>query len=312
MLGAVAQRAEVAGREEARARVGGLGAVDAVELSRVAYRLVHLEHHLLGVDHDGHQAGRARVGAQQCGGLLGDARRLALERQRFDVLPAGLGARAAVGARVAADLRDAVAYCHRVDAAAALHRLLLDRGAIGGDEQLLLLLGADRRSRHLHVLVPERGLRPQAVLDLVGERDLERVLLVRGAVLAACRLERRQLPPVAARCGLGERAGPSGSRARGLDTQLVVAGKAPRAADEHAYPQPLGLDVVEPVDPAVAGRDRLRAPDDDSRVRVRRPCGESRGHRLFAQLPHIRECIGAGLRMEGVATMARARWWRNW
>ena len=59
VLGAVAQRAEVARLEEARAGVGGLGPVDAVELGRVADRLVHLQRHLLGVDHDRRHSRRA-------------------------------------------------------------------------------------------------------------------------------------------------------------------------------------------------------------------------------------------------------------
>ena len=92
MLGAVAQRAEVVGLQEARARVRRLGAVDAVELGRMADRLVHLQLHLLGVDHDVGHAGGALVGAEQRGRLLGDARRLALEPEALDVLPAGLRA----------------------------------------------------------------------------------------------------------------------------------------------------------------------------------------------------------------------------
>ena len=63
MLGAVAQRAEVARVEEARAGVGGLDPEHAVELGRVADRLVHLELHLLGVDHDVHHAGGTLGGA---------------------------------------------------------------------------------------------------------------------------------------------------------------------------------------------------------------------------------------------------------
>jgi hypothetical protein len=51
VLGAIPQGAEVLGLEEARPRVGSLGAVDAVELGRVPDRFVHLELHLLGVDH---------------------------------------------------------------------------------------------------------------------------------------------------------------------------------------------------------------------------------------------------------------------
>src|SRR5439155_25008502 len=109
VLRAVPERAEVFRLEEARARVGRLGAVDAIELGRVPDRLVHLERHLLCVDHDRRYLGRARLGPQQGGRLLADARRLALEPEGLDVLPPALRARAAVGARVAADLGDAVA-----------------------------------------------------------------------------------------------------------------------------------------------------------------------------------------------------------
>ena len=71
--------------------------------------------------------GGALVGAQERRGLLADARRLPLEPERLDVLPAGLRARAAVRARVAAQLDDPVARRDRVDPAAGLEQLLLDR-----------------------------------------------------------------------------------------------------------------------------------------------------------------------------------------
>ena len=64
-LRAVAQRAEIGRAHEARPGVGGLGPVDPVELGRVADRLVHLELHLLGVEDDGGDAGRAGVGRQE-------------------------------------------------------------------------------------------------------------------------------------------------------------------------------------------------------------------------------------------------------
>ena len=107
-------------------------------------RLVHLKLHLLRGDHDRRHRGRALVGAEQRGRLLGDARRLALEAEALDELPAGLRARADVGARVAAHLEEPVADRHRVDAAAALDELLLDLDAVGGEEQLALALRADR------------------------------------------------------------------------------------------------------------------------------------------------------------------------
>ena len=76
VLGAVAQRAEVARLEEARAGVRRLGAVDAVELGGVADGLVHLQRDLVAVEHDGRDAARALVGAQERGRLLRDAGRL--------------------------------------------------------------------------------------------------------------------------------------------------------------------------------------------------------------------------------------------
>jgi hypothetical protein len=42
---------------------------------------VHLELHLLGVDHDSRNPGRAWNGAKERGCLLGDARRLGFERE---------------------------------------------------------------------------------------------------------------------------------------------------------------------------------------------------------------------------------------
>src|SRR5262249_21330369 len=114
VLRAVPERPEVVGLQEARSGVRSLGAVDAVELRRMPDRLVPLELRLLRVDDDGRDPRRALIGAQQGGRLLGDARRLTLERESLDVLPAGLRAGADVRARVAADLEEAVPDRHRV------------------------------------------------------------------------------------------------------------------------------------------------------------------------------------------------------
>ena len=111
----------------------------------MADRLVHLQLHLLRVDHDGRHARRAYVGAQKRGSLLCDARCLALEAEVLDVLPAALRGRAAVRGRIRAHLEDAVARGERVDPAAGLDELLLDLGAVGGDEHLVLALRADER-----------------------------------------------------------------------------------------------------------------------------------------------------------------------
>src|SRR2546429_313382 len=50
--------------------------------------------------------------------------------------------------------------------------------------------------------------------------------------------------------------------------------------------EPSALDVVEPVDPAVARRHSLGPAKDDPRVGVGGACGERRGDRLFAELAH--------------------------
>src|SRR5438132_1080853 len=78
-----------------------------------------------------------------------DARRLLHEGQSLDKLPAALAADPAVLARVAPDLRDAVGGCVRVDAAAALDELLLDRDSLGRDENLVLALRAEHRQGHV-------------------------------------------------------------------------------------------------------------------------------------------------------------------
>ena len=64
---------ELVGRQEARARVGGLGAEDAVELGRVAAALVDLEEELRGVEDDRPSARRQHGRREQLDGLLGEA-----------------------------------------------------------------------------------------------------------------------------------------------------------------------------------------------------------------------------------------------
>ena len=80
-------------------RVGGFGAVNAVELGRVADRLVHLEHHLLGVDDDRRNS-EGHASAVRSAAASSDPGRLAVQAESLDELPTGLSARAAVGARV--------------------------------------------------------------------------------------------------------------------------------------------------------------------------------------------------------------------
>jgi hypothetical protein len=56
----------------------------------MTHRLVHLEHHLLAVEDDGRDPGWARIGAKECGRLLGDTRRVSRQVEAVDVLPARL------------------------------------------------------------------------------------------------------------------------------------------------------------------------------------------------------------------------------
>ena len=261
----------------------------------MADRLVHLQLHLLGVDHDRRHAGRARVGAQQRGRLLGDARRLALEPERLDVLPAGLRARAAVRARIAADLRDA----RRATAKASIpppHSTSSCSIEAPSEETNTL---CSRWARTDAVVTftsscSQRRLGAQAELDLVGERDRERV-----ASRPACGTR-----PCAASTGASARWCPPGAAfanavacaaaaSRALGVEPPVAGEAPGAVDEHAHADALALGVVEPLDAPVAGSDHLRAPDDHPRVRVGRPGAESRGHRLLAKLSHDQYLSGS-------------------
>src|SRR4029079_17381437 len=186
-LGAVAKASEIAWLQKARAGVGRLGPVDAVELRRVANGLVYLQDHLLAVEDDSRHPRRTRVGAEERGGFLAYSRCVAWEVEPFDVLPAGLCAGAAVRARIASDLHLAVADGERVDPASALHELLVDVGTFGGAERPVLPLCPHRRLGDLDVLVPHGALCAQAEVDLLGERDVHRVALGRGAVLAGLR-----------------------------------------------------------------------------------------------------------------------------
>jgi hypothetical protein len=247
---------------------------------------VHLELHLLRVDHDRRHLRRARVGSEERRRLLADTWGFSLQCERVDVLPAGLRARAAVGARVAADLRDPVARGRRVDPAAALDQLLVGRRPFGGDEHALLALRPHERGGDLHVVVRHALFGAETVSDLVRERDLERVLLDRRAVLTPGQLHGSERAAVSAGRGLrkGARLGCRGLRA--VRAQAPVAGEAPSTVDQRADAEALALHVVEPVDPPVPRRDRLRPAKNDPGVCVGGSGGERRGDRLFAELAH--------------------------
>ena len=252
----------------------------------MAHRLVQLELQLLGVQDDRRPPGGARVGAEERDGLLGHPRRFALEAEGFDVLPAGLCAPAAVCARIAPDLVRAVCGRERVEPGAALDELLLHRRAVGGDEHLALALRAHERLRHGHLRMGEGCFRAQAMLDLVVERDLDRIALHPRLVRPTGGRDRSEGPFVHARRGLGKGDRPLRRPRGALVRQAPVTGEAPRAADEDPHAEPFRLDVSNRLDAAVLRRDRLAPPDDGARVRIGR-AGRERGfHGRGAEVAH--------------------------
>ena len=261
----------------------------------MADRLVHLERELLGVEDDGRHAGRTLVRAQEGRRLLAHPRRLALEAERVEVLPARLSARATVSARIAPDLENAVAGSERVDPAAALDELLLDVASLRGDEELVLALGPHERLGHLDVGVRERLLGAEAVVDLLREADGEGVARERRAVDAALRRQGSQPPVVRPGRSASE---PSRARRRAARSRVresPVAGESPRPADEDPDADALGLDVAHVLDPPVLRRDVLAAAVHDARVCVGGPGRERRLHGHRAQIPHGRDLISLGI-----------------
>src|SRR5919109_843095 len=211
---------------------------------------------------------------------------------------------APVGARVAADLRLAVEHREGVDPAAALHDLLLDRGSVGGDEDLALALCAHRRLRHLHVWMGERRLGAQAVLDLLLERDLDRVALGLRPVRPARGRDGREPARVVTRSGARERDRPPRRLGGAGLRQAPVAGEPPRAADEDPDAEAFRLDVANRLDAAVLRRDVLAPAGDGPRIRVG-GAGRERGfHGRGAEVAHAAYLIGR---------QARAPWlqWRG-
>src|SRR2546422_1752405 len=214
----------------------------------MADRLVHLQRHLLGIEDDVHLARRALVRLEEGRRLLGNSRGLAFEAEPFHVLPASLTRRAGMRARVTPHLVHAVPDGHRVDPAAALDDLLLDLGAVRGEKELVLTDGAYRRLCHLDLRATQPVLGAQAEVDLLTQRDGERVALDRGAVGAALRDERGERALVASRRRAGEPARTERGGAGALRVQPPVAREAPGAANEDANTDPLALEVGEAVE----------------------------------------------------------------
>ena len=169
-------------------------------------------------------------------------------------------------ARIAPDLRDAVRGRIRVDAAAALDELLLDRDSVGGDEHLVLALGADHRQGHLDLRQAHALLGAQAEVDLLRQRHVEGIALERGSIVAAHGVERDERGLVTARSGARERGGSQRCVPGGLLVEPAHAGESPGAVHENADADALALGVAQVVDLEVL-RDHVLAPEPD-RARV--------------------------------------------
>ena len=136
----------------------------------------------------------------------------------------------------------------------------------------MLALGANHGERHLHVRVLHALLRAEAEVDLLRERNRERIALHRSSVLAALRVDGSEGSDVrvTARRGLCERARPEGCVARPGLVEPAFAGEAPGAVDEDADADSLALGVAQVVDLAVLRDDVLAPQRDRTSVRIRR------------------------------------------
>ena len=186
-------------------------------------RLVDLQRNLVPVQHDGHHAARALVGAQECGRLLGDAGRLTGEVEPVDVLPAALAARTDVRARIAPHLEDTVTRGGALDPGAALDQLLLDLRPFRGEQELVLALRAHHRLADEDVRAGHRFVGFEALRHLLRERNLERVPLDRRAVRSACRSDGSELSRVLP--GRGAREGAGSERLRRVRLRRRAAGR---------------------------------------------------------------------------------------
>ena len=186
-VGAVTVGAEHVGGDEAGAGVVALVAENAVELQRVADRLVNLQDHLVGRQQHVHAAGRAVGRQKQLDGFLGNLRRGLAEAELVENFEAALPAIAAPA-----------------EAARLRFRAVVGGGAERGHqgaERLLHAAAVGRQVEGVNVGVPQRGVPiddarvdPEAgafalqQVDLVGQRDVLPRLDLRANVFAPGRL----------------------------------------------------------------------------------------------------------------------------
>ena len=166
-------------------------------------------------------------------------------------------------------------------------------------------------SGHLDLRLPHALLGAQAEIDLLRERDVERVALHRSSVVAALPVQRSERRLVAARRGAGERDGSQRGVAGGGLVEPPFAGEAPGAVDEDADADALALAVAEVVDLAVLRDHELPPERHRARVGVGGPSPERRinrclGQRLHPEYPKgvrpLYKCIGS-------TSLGSVGWW---
>src|SRR5207245_9077458 len=79
--------------------------------------------------------------------------------------------------------------------------------------------------------------------------------------------------------------------------EATVAGKAPRAVDEHPDADALALDVADGLDAPVLRGDRLGAPEDAASIRVRSACAQCCVYGCSAQVAHALTVNGWPVRL---------------
>ena len=167
----------------------------------------------------------ARRSAAACSATRGAS---PAEVEPVDVLPAALAARADMRARVAAHLEDTVACGGAFDPGAALDQLLLDLGALGGEEELVLSLRAHHRLANDDVRARPslRRLRGIARPSRPARPRTGRARRLCGA----CRLRARRARAVANAC-------PAAARAKVQARSAASRAPSPESRRSHAKPQ---------------------------------------------------------------------------
>src|SRR5207247_2627476 len=101
----------------------------------------------------------------------------------------------------------------------------------GREQQLVFALRAHHRLSDHDIRAVQRLVCAEAEVDLVRERDLERIAFYRTAMRARVGLDRRQRARVASRRGPCERAGSQCGIACAFRGETAVAGETPGPAD---------------------------------------------------------------------------------